>query len=587
MLFEIEERDIADLGDADLRGLVARLCEAALRRQGFPASAVTWGGSQDAPDGGVDVRVELAAKVVIAGYVPRPATVFQVKKPDMSPKAILAEMRPGGVLRPVIQELASVGGAYVIVSAAGSLSDASLKKKRAAMRDAVADTIGASSLYLDFYDRRRLASWVDDHPGLKAWVRERVGRPFRGWRAYGAWTPVPEGQGDKYLLDDDVRVHDGRLGPELAERGIGTLSGIERVRSVLGAPGASVRLVGLSGIGKTRFVQALFEERVGRGALDPAWALYTDVAHGPVPDPTVLATQLRHERRRAILVVDNCPADVHRQLTEACQGTGSTVSLITVEYDIRDDQPERTEVVRLEAASTALAGKLVGSRYPAISEVDVGKIAEFSGGNARIALALANTLERGGTLVGLSDEQLFLRLFQQQHAEDKDLLAVAEACSLFYSFNGEDAEDETGELSIIAELSGTGIGKVCRAVAELGRRDLMQSRGVWRALLPHAVANRLAKRALQDIPTPLIEARLRRLSLERLLRSFSRRLGYLHDSSQAVRIAERWLSPEGLLANACGLDHSGWAILVNIAPLAPERVLARKIHEACHGPVSA
>lgn len=170
MLFEIDERDIADLGDADLRGLVARLCEATFRERGLPAAAVTWGGSQDAPDGGVDVRVELPAGSVVAGYVPRAATAFQVKKPDMPRNAIAAEMRPRGALRPVIQELASAGGAYVIVSSSGSLSDSALRQRRRAMRDAVADCAGADALHLDFYDRRRLATWTNAHPGLVAWV---------------------------------------------------------------------------------------------------------------------------------------------------------------------------------------------------------------------------------------------------------------------------------------------------------------------------------------------------------------------------------------------------------------------------------
>ena len=376
----------------------------------------------------MDVRVELTAGTAVADYVPRAATAFQVKKPDMPPNAIIAEMRPGGALRPVIQELADAGGAYVIVSSSGSVSDASLRRRRRAMRDAVADAAGRDALHLDFYDRQRLATWANDHPGLTAWVREQIGRPLRGWRPHGAWTAVPEGHVDEYLLDEDVRLHYGQPGPGPDDRGMDALLGIEGVRSALGAPGASVRLVGLSGVGKTRFAQALFEERVGRGALDPAWALYTDAAHGPEPDPATLMAQLRHERKRAVLVVDNCPPDLHRRLTGACRGAGSTVSLLTVEYDIREDQLEGTEVVRLEAASAGLIGRLVRCAPPRRLRGGRRHDRGVSEGNARVALALANTLEQGGTLARLSDEQLFLRLFQQRHAEDKDLLAVAEAC---------------------------------------------------------------------------------------------------------------------------------------------------------------
>ncbi len=58
-MFDITGDDIAELNDVQLRALVGRLCEAELRSQNLPHAAVTWGGHQDAPDGGIDVRVAL------------------------------------------------------------------------------------------------------------------------------------------------------------------------------------------------------------------------------------------------------------------------------------------------------------------------------------------------------------------------------------------------------------------------------------------------------------------------------------------------------------------------------------------------
>jgi len=132
-MFEITPDDIALLHDEDLRVLVGRLCESELRNRGFPTSSVTWGGHHNATDAGLDVRVALPANVMIDGFVPRPATGFQVKKPDMRRAQILAEMRPHGVLRPVIKELADKAGAYVIVSSTGSTSDLALQNRRDAM----------------------------------------------------------------------------------------------------------------------------------------------------------------------------------------------------------------------------------------------------------------------------------------------------------------------------------------------------------------------------------------------------------------------------------------------------------------------
>ena len=53
---------------------------------------VTWGGNQDAKDGGLDVRVALPPGASIDGLIPKPATGFQVKTSDMRPAAIANEM---------------------------------------------------------------------------------------------------------------------------------------------------------------------------------------------------------------------------------------------------------------------------------------------------------------------------------------------------------------------------------------------------------------------------------------------------------------------------------------------------------------
>src|ERR1700685_1256583 len=151
-MFEITGDDIAALSDEDLRTLVGLLCEAELRRRNLPPSFATWGGDQNAKDGGLDVRVALPPGTAIEGFIPRAETGFQVKKPDMPRHAILSEMKPSGTLRPVFRELADAGGAYIIVSADGSTADPALRNRREAMAEAVRDLPNASALALDFYD---------------------------------------------------------------------------------------------------------------------------------------------------------------------------------------------------------------------------------------------------------------------------------------------------------------------------------------------------------------------------------------------------------------------------------------------------
>jgi len=570
-MFDITADDINQLNDTDLRELVGRLCEAELACRGLSPSAVTWGGSQTAPDGGLDVRVALPAGVPIEGFVPRSSTGFQVKKPDMPRSQIIDEMRPNGAIRPVIQELADEAGAYVIISSTGSTTERALRNRQNALREALEGMVNADQLQTDFYDRGRLATWVRCHPGLIAWVKHKVGRALVGWRPYGPWAGVAEGVDAEYLLDDKLRLH---LGSHRDAPAQSLAHAIDEIREELRQPRKIVRLVGLSGVGKTRLAQALFDARIGTRPLPTALAVYTNLSDNPDPQPTGLASDLIANRMRAVVIVDNCPPDLHRRLSELCRGQTSTISLLTIEYDVRDDQPEETQVVTLDTSSPELIQKLVLRRYPHLSQVDAHTIAEASGGNFRIAIAYAESVARSGAIAGLSNEELFQRLFWQRQSPNEALLLAAEACSLVYSFQGEALDGEEAELPRLAALVGQTPEETYRLVGELFRRDLVQQRGVWRALLPHAIANRLAARALADIPYNLINRQLVEGGTERLARSFSRRLSFLHDHPKAIAIVENWLAPDGLLGNVATLNDLDVAMFKNVAPVLPEAALA-------------
>jgi hypothetical protein len=564
-MFDVTGQDISFLSDEDLRTLVGRLCEAELSRLGLSPLCATWGGNQNAVDGGVDVRVTLGESAPLGAAFARPKTVFQVKAEDMARGRILAEMKPYGTVRPSILELAAAGGSYIIVSSKGSVSDSALADRRRAMHDAVAGIANCDDLHLDFYDRDRLASWVRDHASIVTWVRERIGRPISGWRPYDDWAGSHEGLAGMYLTDDSLRIQ----GPTSKGEGESIVQGMERLRRTLAAERGVVRLVGLSGVGKTRLVQALFDDRVGQFALAPDLAIYTNLSDNPSPQPIAVSTELVTRQRRQVLIVDNCTPDLHRRLAEVCTRTESRVSLLTVEYDVREDQPEGTDVFELQPSSDDLIEKLLQRRVTGLSQVNARSIATFATGNARVALALAHTVDRDESVASLKDAELFERLFRQRHESSSSLLLSAQACSLAYSFQGEDlGAGAEAELSRLAAVVGKDARTLYADVAELKRRDLVQQRGVWRALLPHAIANRLAAMALENISSQDFDQLVGRASA-RLLKSISRRLGYLHTSPAVQSVVKRWLADDGLLGRVEELNETERAMLNNVAPVDP------------------
>lgn len=577
-MFETTGIEIQKLDDVQLRTLVARLAVAELSSKSLPISGVTAGGDQNAADGGLDVRIETSGVSGHGDFVPRSPLGFQVKKPDMPAAAISAEMKPDGVLRPAIGELADSGGAYIIVSAQGSVADKPLQKRRDAMAKALEGHASASKLHLDFYDRDRLATWVDQYPGVAAWVKTRIGQPLAGWQPIGDWSGVRVGGDGRFICDDAACLLDTRSG---TEKTLTVIDGINSLRGALANSGQCVRLIGMSGLGKTRLVQALFESDVGANALDPSLAIYADYSETPNPTAKQLALQLTETGRRAILVVDNCNPQTHSDLAKICGSNGSKVSLITVEYDVRDDEPERTDVFRLQAASENTVAEWVKRNFEHVTQVDRNRIAEFSGGNFRVAGVLAETVKRGDSLGDLRDRDLFRRIFQQRNDTSDELLQAAEALALVYSFDGEDVSDG-GELASLAPMASMTATKLYAHVAELRRRSVIQSRGRWRALLPHAIANRLAAQALERIPATQLDLFCASLP-SRLQKSFARRLGYLHDNREAQAAIGRWLNPNGPFGDLLAASDDAAQTLRSLAPVAPEQVL-RLIEQGIAGP---
>lgn len=571
-MFDVTMEDVAGLDDATQRELVGRLCEEELRRLGQPVTCVTYGGHQDAADGGLDARVEVATGSQMAGFIPRAITGYQVKATNMPRSQIIQEMAPGGTPRPILQELANQGGAYILVSSRSSLTDRALRQRRQAMNDALAGVTNRDQLLVDFYDQQRLATEIRQFPGLVLWVLQQVGRRLAGWQPYDAWSQPGREAAAEFLLDDATRFEAPRADDQPLR--LTTAQGIQRVRSALAQPGRAVRLVGLSGVGKTRFAEALFDDRIGEHALSKALVSYTNHEEHPEPAPEALARTLIAERRRAILLVDNCGPDLHRRLVDLCTSPDSTVSVLTIEFDVQDDEPERTDILLMRGLPGPLVEGLIHQRFPTVSRVDAQTIAELADGNSRIALVLAEASLQRRSMSTLKASDLFGRLYRQRGVEQPALHHAAKICSLVYSFDGVTLDEENSELSHLSSLAGQTADELFHHIAILERKHLVQRRGSWRAVLPHALANRLAGEALEELPTARILQHLDSQPDSRLFKSFTHRLSYLDRHPKAKEIVSGWLEPQGRFGDVCALDPEQWKMLGYIAPVAPDQTLA-------------
>ena len=574
-MFEVTKEQLRPLSDSDLRELVARLCVAELTERGAPSSAVKWGGSQTAPDGGLDVDCNVEDQAYRGDFVPRARTGIQVKSSEMRPSEIRNEMAPKGKIRPLFAELTRDKGCYVIVSLADDPAGTNLGDRKRSMRKQVRAIANHSDLRLEFYGRQDLANWLRNHAGVRLWVRRKLGISTLGWKPFGRWTTTPKAVSDELICKSGVVI----TIPGNGQQELGISEGIDEIRQLTRSSRNAIRIVGLSGIGKTRIVQALFEGSVGTMPLGPNLAIYADLGATVSPSPGDVVDQLVVDGRPAVLVLDNCPASVHSELAGVVAESES-LRLITVEYDVREDKPESTDVIRVHAEGTGIAKALVLRRYPDLRQVNAERIAELAHGNARLALVLADAVDESETLSDFSDAQLFDRLFHQAGVPDSTLREAVEALSLVYSFSIEGDKDGVDELRILGGLIGHTRGSLYRSVRRLVDRQLVQKRTHWRAVLPQALSDRLAAKGLESIPVDELLAAFKGLSSPRLLISFGKRLGNLHDHEIAQEIVRHWMSPEGRLFDLGNLKDQYIKLLENVAPIAPQEVLVGIEREA-------
>ncbi|WP_198559465.1 hypothetical protein [Halomonas sp. Choline-3u-9] len=241
-IFDIEKDELLRLSDTQLEELIARLAEAEVSAHGHSPACVSWSGSINAPDGGIDIHVQVPTDQLSTGFLERPNTILQAKKHSMSKGSIAKEMSSKGELSEMISEQASSGGGYIIVSLEDDCSPLMKRERLKAMLDAVNGDPNSGKIHLDFYDRSKLVQWVRQHPSVMLWVKGKLGQGYSGWQPYGPWSNPPQGSSDTLISAPGVMVTlPSGLGQKLSIE-----YAIDPMRNLIRSTTKAIRITGLS-----------------------------------------------------------------------------------------------------------------------------------------------------------------------------------------------------------------------------------------------------------------------------------------------------------------------------------------------------
>ena len=468
--FNIEAHDVKRLNECQLTQLLKLLLHAEADKHGIAQRAVDVASNIKAGDGGEDGRIEWQGWPVSTDYLPNRLTQFQNKATEMGPADCANELvTKTGVIKPMVSDVLEKGGSYVLFTTQ-ELNKQQKEERIKLMKVKLIELklTDAATADIHIYDAAKIAGWVNGFLPAIVSVLNWIGRPIeRGLKPFSAWKTAPELEEYPYV-DVDARKQV-----------------IIDFRKLLKKPRECARIVGLSGLGKTRTAFEIFN---GDPLLQEL-VVYVDVVN--VPYVAALLSDWVSFGLKGIVVVDNCDPHIHDQLQREICKTNSQLSMLSLDYNL-DKVSSKTQQFQLKALYNQeikeMLEKIYGAKIP-----DLDRISEFAQGFPKIAVLIAEArLSDDPNIGSLTNDIIAERLLwsKLQPRNDKDE-KILKGCALFDRF-GVDTE-VSNELKFIAtyvvDVSEIDFYDCIQRFTDAG---IIDRRGRYAQLVPKPLAIRLA-----------------------------------------------------------------------------------------------
>jgi len=298
--FEVTGHHIAELSERSFSVLLRKLLVAEAQASGLPAYGVHVAGSITTPDAGEDGRITWTGGPERTDFLPARFSQFQLKAGKITPTNAAGDvLTKSGEIKPMVREALESSGVYTMLSAHSYVAKAIRERENQIRRAIRGAGLDIKDEQIVFRDADQIATWTSRYPAVTTWLLEQTQPgllgPFRSW---SHWAGRPE-------HEDLPWVEDTRLA--ILRR---------QLREFVTAPRGVARIVGPSGIGKSRLtLEALGlseEEEAGQCISDIV--LYAVESEAGALAISNVVQNLADSGVRAIVVVDHCAYETHQNL---------------------------------------------------------------------------------------------------------------------------------------------------------------------------------------------------------------------------------------------------------------------------------
>lgn len=590
MLFEVKPEKIQILDSLMLVKLMKRLMHAECKQTGIPLSSAKVPLQITVPDGGEDGRVHWVGGSSQTDFFPDRFCIFQSKAQkltasDVKNEIYKSEGNPESGLNAAILDVLQHQGAYIIFC-----SHPFTGQKIEDLCSTIKDTILAlggdpsDAKAIEIYDANKISDWVSTHPSVALWLIECIdGISLDSIYSYEGWGKDRDIATIDWIVDTQRRFHlsftskSNQEESEDSERQnsviMGETKSFEETLNFLSEhifkENFVIRIYGPSGFGKTRFAYELFGNRNNKstlGEIESSLVIYSDYSVIG-NDIQRIASRLADAGFYGLLVVDECPDNIHCKLKDIIQRKGSRLCLITIDIETSIEISEDTLKIELLPAANELIGSIAKSINPRLSTQDVDRIQQLSNGFPRMAVIAARQDVNEQLLIGSISEQLNKMVWGNVARPNEEAKRSLEAASLFSRIGI--AEELVHEADFVAEkIAHVSTDIFIEALNSLSVRGITRRRGNYIQVQLITLATLLGKQRLNSLRKGKISTIFEDMP-DALQVELLRQLRWLDTHPEAHNFARALLTPTKLgnfeaLNSARGTEYLNY--LVHIVP---------------------
>lgn len=331
----------------------------------------------------------------------------------------------------------------------------------------------------------------------------------------------------------------------------------------------TIRILGLSGLGKTRNLLEIFRPISfdDNSILLSSRVLYINCNLYPNADYQNIISKAISEQTDPILVLDNCPISVHRQLLQLINREGNKASLISLDSNPEEIENDRVNgvnyvIIRKEELSSVV-DELLSSRFNNLDEESKRKIKEFSQGIPLMAVLLGESVSNGEEFIGkLEDKDLLDKLLGTK-GKEQEWRSILKSCSMFSYFGFENELESqykfiatNQNITISNNTEQVRISTFLEVVKHFKAREIFEKQGRYLSIRPFPLSMALAVEWLDTCTSDrMLQVIVDISNLEEphrkhLINSLAEQMKYLDYNEKAVEIVDKIVGTESPFDNA-------------------------------------